>query len=138
MSGELDATIGNKYGVLAYAIESELNKALKDKNYGSAIENIGIIPVIITQELLNAGFFKERRLFKRKEKSADYRLRINYEKFMSGNDVTRRLLIIKNIIVSIRDLGRKAKKDFDAQSLENDILATLGVNNEDVDGIEIY
>jgi hypothetical protein len=138
MSGELDTTIADKYRILAYPMEAELNNALIDKNYGSAIEDIGIIPVLITPELLNAGFFKERRLFKRKEKSADYRLRINYEKFLNGNDVTRRLLIIKNIIVSIRDLGRKAKKDFDAQSLENDILATLGVTSEDVNKIEIY
>jgi hypothetical protein len=110
-------------------------KILNDKNYGTALVDIGIIPIIMSQELLDAGFFKERRLLKRKEKSADYRLKIDYEKFMNGDDETRRLLIIQNIIDSIRDLGRKLKKDFDAQSLENDILNTLGVAKEDIDRI---
>ena len=57
---------------------------------------------------------------------------------MQSYEETKRLLLIKNIIVSIRDLGRKAGKSFDAASMEEDILGILGVEKEMIDGIELY
>jgi len=136
MSGELDHSVSRVFIDIANDIGNKLNSVLKDRDYGRDVIKIGIIPVVVTQEFWDEGF-KERRLWQRKDQSADYRLRINLEKFLNSDDEMRRLLIIKNIIVSIRDLGRKAKKGFDAQLLENDVLSILGIAKKDIDKIEM-
>jgi hypothetical protein len=137
MSGEIDRSVGEKFIALSNDIEAKL-RVLNDRNYGNEVTNIGIIPIVVTQKLLDNGFFKERRLFQRKDKGADYRLRINIDKFLNGDESTRRLLIIKNIVCSVRDLARKAKKDFDAKSFERDILDVLGVTREEIDALEMF
>jgi|GEM_PF-1905701 len=137
MSGIIDSVVGDGFSRISNAIEAQL-KVLEHRSYGNALTGIGIIPVILREAYLVNSFSKERRLFKRKEKDADYRLFINLEKFMQSDEETKRLLLIKNIIVSIRDLGRKAGKSFDAASMEEDILGILGVEKEMIEGIELY
>lgn len=138
LSGEIDIEVDGAFSEISKEIETKLG-SLKDKNYGSELQSIGIIPIIVnlSPEYEEAGFFKERMLFKRKQKDADYRLRINFEKFVSGDHNTKRLLLIKNIIDSIRSLGIKAKKDFDAITLEKDILNLLDIDAETINKIEI-
>ncbi|MGW8449465.1 Imm44 family immunity protein, partial [Bacillus wiedmannii] len=96
----------------------------------SEVEKISIIPIVvkITPEYEAAGFFKERKLFKKKSKVADFRLRIDYETFSTANYSARKILILKNIIQSIRILGEKAKSDFNAIKLEQDILQVFDID----------
>lgn len=127
MSGEIQGDIDEIYREIRNDIGEKL-KPLRNKDYGSELISISIIPIIVTPELEEAGFFKERKLFKRKEKDADYRLRIDYEKFINSDSDSQKLLVIKNIIDCMRSLGKKAKKDFDALSLERDILQLLDLD----------
>ncbi|EOO26057.1 hypothetical protein ICM_00359 [Bacillus cereus BAG1X2-3] len=122
-SGELEGDIAEEFINIISEISSELEK-LNNNNYGSEVEKISIIPIVvkITPEYEAAGFFKERKLFKKKSKVADFRLRIDYETFLLADDSGRKILIIKNIIQSIRILGKRAKSDFNAIKLEQDIL----------------
>ncbi|WP_242307685.1 Imm44 family immunity protein [Bacillus cereus group sp. BfR-BA-01524] len=123
LSGELEGDIAEEFINIISEISSELEK-LNNNNYGSEVEKISIIPIVvkITPEYEAAGFFKERKLFKKKSKVADFRLRIDYETFLLADDSGRKILIIKNIIQSIRILGKRAKSDFNAIKLEQDIL----------------
>lgn len=69
--------------------------------------------------------YEERTLYKAKEGSADYRLKIDYDAFVQADEQEKRRLIIENILQCVRLLGEKTKKqktDFDAQRLENDII----------------
>ncbi|WP_368862579.1 Imm44 family immunity protein, partial [Weissella confusa] len=50
------------------------------------------------------------------------------ETFLSADYATRKILIIRNIIQSIRILGEKAKFDFNAIKLEQDILQIFDIN----------
>lgn len=123
LSGELEGEIAEGFINIISEIGSDLEK-LNSNNYGSEVEEIAIIPIVvnITPEYEAAGFFKERKLFKKKSKVADFRLRIDYETFLSADYATRKILIIENIIQSIRLLGEKATSDFNAIKLEQDIL----------------
>lgn len=123
LSGELEGEIAEGFINIISEIGSDLEK-LNSNNYGSEVEEIAIIPIVvnITPEYEAAGFFKERKLFKKKSKVADFRLRIDYETFLSVDYATRKILIIENIIQSIRLLGEKATSDFNAIKLEQDIL----------------
>ncbi|ANN35471.1 dihydrolipoamide succinyltransferase (plasmid) [Bacillus thuringiensis serovar coreanensis] len=128
LSGELEGDIAEDFINIISEISSELEK-LNSNHYGSEVEEIAIIPIVakITPEYEDAGFFKERKLFKRKSKEADFRLRIDYETFLSADYSTRKMLIIRNVIQSIRVLGGKAKSDFNAIKLEQDILQVFDI-----------
>ncbi|KAA0786723.1 dihydrolipoamide succinyltransferase [Bacillus wiedmannii] len=129
LSGELEGDIAEEFINIISEIGSEL-EGLNSNNYGSEVEEIAIIPIVakITPEYEDAGFFKERKLFKRKSKEADFRLRIDYETFLSADYATRKILIIRNVIRSIRILGERAKSDFNAIKLEQDILQVFDIN----------
>ncbi|MBF7145223.1 Imm44 family immunity protein [Bacillus toyonensis] len=128
LSGELEGDIAEEFINMISEIGSELEE-LNSNNYGSEVEEIAIIPIVvnITPEYEDAGFHKERKLFKRKSKEADFRLRIDYETFLSADYSTRKILIIRNIIQSIRMLEGKAKADFNAIKLEQDILQIFDI-----------
>jgi hypothetical protein len=138
MSGEIEIDVADIYREIRKDIEEKI-KPLKTKDYGSEFISIGIIPIIvnITPEYEEAGFHKERKLIKRKEKDADYRLRINFVKFIKSDRNTQKLLVVKNIIDCVRSLGTKAKRDFDALSLERDILQLLDIDENTINNIDI-
>lgn len=133
ISAELYKDVGDLYSTTRKKINSLLNEELKNKNYGEALNEIGIIPIIMPKEHLLDR--KERKLFQRKIKDADYRLYIDYDKFLNGSDKDRELLLIDNIFKAIKDLERKAKGDFDGKSLIKDILQTLNTTQNEVDNI---
>lgn len=101
LSGETDMEVAEQFREIRNEFEAKL-ESLKDKNYGSELQSIGITPIVVnlSPEYEESGFFKERKLFKKKEKDAGYRLRINFEKFVSGDYNIKRLLLAKNIIIN--------------------------------------
>lgn len=107
----------------------------KIENYGSEFLDIIVVPICITQEFIDSGFFKERVLAKRKTKEADLRLRMNYEKFISSPPDVQRLMYIENIVRSIRALQKKSKVDFRGEELIRDILNALDVKEEQLEEI---
>jgi hypothetical protein len=116
-------------------IARDVKEFLKDRDYGSEVVDLGVIPIIMKfdDEMERQGWFKERVYLKRREADADVRLRIDYDRFVKGDKATKRLLLIDNIIQSIRALSSKANKDFRAGELEQDILALLDVRIEELD-----
>jgi hypothetical protein len=105
-SGELDTLVGDVYRPIRQRVEERLNSFCDGRNYGDAVQEIGIIPIIVRPEWL--GDRKERRLFQRRKASADYRTQIDFEKFKSGDDNVRTKLLVKNVVQAILDLIPKA------------------------------
>lgn len=106
ISGEVDKQAASFFREVRKEISDNI-KILESKNYGSNVERLGIIPIItqMTPGIESAGFFEERKLYKKKE--ADIRIKIDYEKFVNSNFQTRKFLMLKNIIESIRWLNNK-------------------------------
>lgn len=132
MTGELGINDADHAIDLIKDVENKI-KILEINDYGD-IDDIGIIPVIMSPEFDLPGFFGERKLVKRKSREADYRLRINYCKYIATDDVGKTMLIIKNVIDSIRDIGRKVK-GFNASKFEEDILALFGISYQDIEKV---
>ncbi|BHH82364.1 Imm44 family immunity protein [Desulforhopalus sp. 52FAK] len=139
LSGEIsDINIADKipekFNKAVGYIESRLKPFLASRDYGEEVNELNIIPVIIKlpKEMESKGWFKERKLFKRKTKSSDFRLRIDYDKFCNGNDDLRINLVIKNIIDSVRILDQRTTKNFDGKKLENDILELFSLSINDL------
>jgi hypothetical protein len=139
MSSESDSrydNFGESLRKVRNDIERQVINALGGNDYGKDVESLGIIPIIIKfdEQMEKEGWFKERVLFKRKQRDADLRLRINYDKFVKGNDDKKKLLLIDNIIKCIEALSKKAK-DFNAEKLIADILSLFNLRKEDLSAL---
>ena len=100
-------------------VESRLNSALANHSYSEVLEDIGIIPMILATSFSGR---KERRLVKRAEKTADYRLFIDFEAFANGSERDRKRLLVENLVASVEDIHRKLRGAFDGARLRKDIL----------------
>jgi hypothetical protein len=127
MSGEIgffpdDAR--NAFRILILEIEEKVASLLKKNDYGEAIANLGIIPTIYPQWMLdkqkNIGReIKERRSLRHGD--VDYRLFINHEAFVTGTVVERRNLLLQNVLTVVHEVGQRVKEGFYAERLEKDI-----------------
>lgn len=140
MSSESDSRYNNfqdDLRIIRNEIENKIKNFVENKEYGTELEDIGMIAIIIkfNEEMENEGWFKERVLFKKSKKDADIRLRVDYDKFVKGDNEKKKLLLIDNVIKSIRAISKKAKKDFRAQELENDILNLFNLSVKDLEAI---
>ncbi|WP_259473537.1 Imm44 family immunity protein [Clostridium estertheticum] len=131
ITAEIDSEVRNDFQIIRKEILEKI-KLLEDNEYG--LNKISIIPIIvdITPELESAGFFRERKLIKKKEKIADIRLRIDFIKFKDGDKQVKRIMIIENIMEAVHVIGEKMKKEFNAKTLEADLLNILEVNREEL------
>jgi hypothetical protein len=136
LSGETDVQIGEAHRLISNEIEAKI-KTLADNDYGSEFTYIGVIPIIIDPKrgLFEEGFFKERILIKRKAKETDIRLKTDFNKFFAADYETKRLLLLENIIRSIKAIGVKSKGDFQSEKLVKDILQLFGVSHETLDNL---
>ena len=119
-SGELDAEIADQYRVIRQEVEAALNDGLGDQDYGGVLNEIGIIPMILGPRFSEGR--KERRLVKRDEKTADYRLFIDYKKWTAGSHSDRKRLLLENVLACVEDIDRKLKGGFNGKRLSQDIL----------------
>jgi hypothetical protein len=123
-SGEIDADVAVEYREVRKAIEKNLNNALGNQSYGSVLDSIGIIPILLGPRF--SGSQKERRLLQRSKRSADYRLIIDYDAWCAGSRGERDRLLIGNLLEVVDDIDRKLKGAFDGTRLRLDILKALG------------
>ena len=133
-SGEIGDIDGEEFRLLRNELVASLNfitdrnkELLKDNTYGSEIQSIGIISMILSPRF---DVYKERRLIRFKEKCADIRLKIDYQKYQTANHQEKKLLLIKNIVDSIMVIEKRKKDDFQGERLINDILNALDVSRE--------
>lgn len=121
--------------------ENILNK----NNYGDAIGDegcIGIIMTLYSKKFLNEIIqqtgkeFKERRMYMYKDRDSDIRLRVDYEKYLAGDESTREKLILKNIVDSILALDEQIKKHkdvtFKGEQLAKDICEHFNFNPKSI------
>ena len=138
ISGEIDETIprdkiNEKFLEVLSLVKPKLKSFLATQNYGEEVELLFICPIImkLSKKMIEQGWHKERKLFKRKNKSTDFRLRIDYNAFKKANLKEREKLFIENIIKSVRLLEARTSKNFDGKRLESDILKLFNYKAED-------
>lgn len=67
-------------------------------------------------------------LIRRKAKGADIRLRTDFNRFFKADDIGKRLLLLDNIIRSVKAIAGKSRSDFKAEKLINDIYELFEVD----------
>lgn len=107
---------------------SERLLSLEETSYGEELTSIAIIAIILPSEFYSDGGYKERRLFHRKTRDADIRLRIDYHSFVYAKPPRRRELYAENVINSILTLKKKVSSAFQFDRLLSDVAAALGLD----------
>jgi len=120
-TGELDHTVSSKVMDTQNKISESIVSMLSDKTYGNGIIDWFYISIVMPTEDYDAGFFKERTLYKRKDKATDFRLKIGYEDVLNANEQETFRLICKSILRSIDVAEAKKIKDFDFNSFRRDL-----------------
>lgn len=131
LSAEVDTLVHEQLRRVQNRVQARLTEFFAGRDYGPALKKIGVIPMILRPEW-QAGH-REQRLFQRKQKSADYRTWIGFEKMRDGTDELRERLLLKNIVEAVVDLSRKAGKGFAGEQLVEDLLSLFGVNRSELD-----
>jgi hypothetical protein len=128
-SGEVDVAIAETFRAVRVSVERTLNAFCDGRDYGPAVSEIGIIPIVLRPEFMLDR--KERRLFQRNQHSADYRLIIDFARFLHGTTREQELLLVRNVIDSVLDLGRKTGEQFRSAELARDIANLFQVPSDD-------
>jgi Immunity protein 44 len=133
ISGELgffpeEAT--RAFSSIIMEIQKKMDLLLSQNDYGNAVAQLGVIPTIYPQSMLDsqkkAGKeIKERKLLRKGE--VDYRLFIDHAKFLAANDFDKKKMLERNVISVIQDLKHRITKDFDAERLESDIRKEFNI-----------
>lgn len=88
-------------------LEQTLDKLLIPSQLSEALTDIGIIPICMSQRLLQQGFGNERTYVSRKRGRADIRLQIDYAAFAAATQAERRELCRQNIIRAAQILQKR-------------------------------
>lgn len=115
---------------LGFVCSKNLNLE-ETNNYGLEFKTIAIICIIVSNRLKEWGL-KERKLIKWKDKGADIRLYIDYEKFINSSFEVQKLMYVKNIMDSIDVIISRSKGDFKGEKLKQDILDALELTYDDL------
>ena len=78
---------------LIYPIQNEFNRKFTEKYADDELENITIVFICTSEEMLSQGFYNERRYISWKNKYADIRLIILYAPFISADIETRKKMM---------------------------------------------
>lgn len=121
------AYFSNEYGIDSeiHWMCREIFKFMKEKNYSEKIETIGIVPIVAPKELIDQGLWKEEIKYDLKFKLAYVSKQIEFDKYNVANIEERKLLIVNNILASVKAISRKGKLDYDR--FNKDLLEFLEI-----------
>lgn len=104
-SSECTPPAGYVLSKIYIPIENLFNESYSQGKYGGAIESIAIIPICCAKEWLEDHPRLERKYVSRKNKYADFRLYIDFEKFIKANEEQQIDLFSDNVHNSIEILA---------------------------------
>ncbi len=103
-------------------IELEFNSKHSANEYGTWIDNVGVVPICVSDRLKSEGFCKERRYISWKNRYVDIRLSIDRETFLAASPEQRIMMSLQNIKDSILAIESRTQGKLDTKALLDDIL----------------
>ena len=116
ISSETQSDVFDDFRKASLKVEDCINEVIVDKTYGLALDGWDCIAI-----LRNDDDFEELVQYSPKKKEMDFRLRIDYESFKSGNDLEREQLVFGMLIRSLKLLNVKGLDGDGMESLESDV-----------------
>ena len=89
--------------------------------YTDALDTIGITPIIAPAQILESGKWKEEKKISLPYRMASISLISDYDSFLKADMISKKRIIIENILKSLGVIKRRLKGKFDYEKIENDI-----------------
>ena len=86
ISSETDADIGPAFRKLIMEISPKLKSLFNENSYGDEVSEIAIIPTIFSAKTYEILQYKERKRYSLKTKEAEFRLKIDHQKFKDADE----------------------------------------------------
>lgn len=121
-SGELQRDIAKAYGAVSTEIEARLNEELGAKSYSPDLEKLAFLPVIMQTEMPEFGEVKK---YHKKDKSAEFRLKIDYQTFKNADAAEKKSLFKKSLLRAVFLTGDLKIKALDSKQFLSDVEKVL-------------
>ena len=139
ISCEVHGKAGKVADILLKICKQLQTKDFDMTKYSSQITDVGIIVNCYPDDFLLAGFGKPRKYISYQKGSADIRLPVPYVEFRNADEKTRYLMIVKNIVESVKVIQERCMKskraEFDGNCLISDILEKLEIESSALENI---
>lgn len=89
-------------------------KFFLDKEYSSTLNIIGIIPLIVPQELYEQKNYKEKVEFRLNNSCATIYIKIDFDEYLKANSEQKILLMKDAILRSVKKIKSKGKFDYNS------------------------
>jgi hypothetical protein len=104
-SGEVKSDVSREFCDAFNDVEDSLNAKLGELSVGEELESWNSIPIVRPEEDLTPAYCEVKK-FRRKDKSIEFRLKIDHPHFKAGDAVAKRHLLIESLLRSV-DEARK-------------------------------
>lgn len=120
----------NEFGVDSeiYWMCREICDFVSKKDYGEC--RIGITPIAAPLELIQKGEWEEETQYQMKSNLIIVKRHMDYEKYVSSSIEEKKMMILGNILRSLKAVKAKGKIPYD--QLEQDVLEFLGYTREEI------
>lgn len=117
-----EGKVGNDIARIYMPMNTLLKQRLQDRDYGPGLRMWFLLFVIVSPGFPGADD-KERVLYKKKDRSVDLRLFIDYAAYQAANAQGRQRLVCDCVLRSLVLIADKNIPDFDIAALSADIRA---------------
>ena len=95
-----------------YSMCRGISKHVENKQYSDLVDIVCITPIIAPKDIIEQGLFKQEKKCDIKYGFASVSLWIDYDEYLKADITDKQIMIVKNILASIKTISRKAKIDY--------------------------
>jgi hypothetical protein len=122
ISGEIMDDVGDGEMMARKLIEPAINNCIKDKDYGKGLVKWYYIAIILDS---HGPPYKEITKYYKTKKEVEFRLKIDHEDFLSGNNAKKVWLMSESLLRSIKLMPEIGVKDVGFERLTADVSRCL-------------
>lgn len=120
-----EGKVGNDLTRIYMPMNTLLSERLRARDYGHGLVYWALMFILVSPDFPGADE-KERVMYKKKDRSSDLRLFLDFAAYKAGDAATRQYLVYECILRSLHLLAAKKIPDFDIAALTADVEA-IGV-----------
>jgi hypothetical protein len=124
MSGEIQSTVSKQFRFALLAIEPAFNEYFGGLSFGSGLVEIDYLPII---REIESDDFDEVKRYTKKDRSAEFRLKIPYEMCLKADQKEMTILMLASLRRAVGILQTMKIKDFDAKAFGEEFDRFLDV-----------
>ena len=126
MSGEIEGDVGDAYREVMNLVEEKMNEVFERKDYGSGLSEWAFIAMIFGEH--SPDWYEEVRRYHRKDKSAEFRMKIDHAQFLSADRPGRLALLCEALLRSLQAMEEMKINDVDVSAIRFDFLTVARIN----------